>query len=45
LKEINSKSAWSGAEAEQRTKATSTWTTHFPNVLRLSKQHYYELED
>jgi len=43
LKEIDSDSAWSGAEAEQRTKATST--THFSNGLGLSKQHYYELED
>jgi hypothetical protein len=43
LKEIDSNSALSGAEAERRTKVTST--TRFPNVLRLSKQHYYELED
>jgi hypothetical protein len=42
LQEIDSDSAWSGAEAEQRTKATSA--THFPNVLRVSKQHYHELE-
>ena len=41
VREIDSHSAWPGAEAEQRTKATST--THFPNVLRQSEQHYYEL--
>jgi hypothetical protein len=41
LQEIDSDSAWSGAEAEQRTKTTST--SHFPNVPRLSKHHYHEL--
>lgn len=43
LKEVDGDSAWPGAEAEQRTKATST--THLPNVHTLSKQHYYELEE
>lgn len=42
LGEIDGDSAWPGAEAEQRTKTTST--TRLPNVHTLPEQHYYELE-